>query len=184
LVLDGLEPLQNPPGPQEGRIREDDLTTKAKGMDPRSFFEFLLEQQPHLLNDVQVNVLANAGVYTRPPDSGDLAAALKVAREMSVIGVVELFDESLVAAEYFLRPAFPAIRFEYIAQNVSPGAGFQFREEVGDAIYLQLQEMNRLDGELISWACGEVRRRFRLIPDAPGKLAAFRGRRAALRRRS
>jgi len=22
LVLDGLEPLQNPPGPQEGRLRE------------------------------------------------------------------------------------------------------------------------------------------------------------------
>jgi hypothetical protein len=53
------------------------------------------------VEDVQVNVLANAWAYTRPPDSGDLAAALKVAREMSVIGVVELFDESLVAAEYF-----------------------------------------------------------------------------------
>jgi hypothetical protein len=45
----------------------------------------------------------------------------------------------------FLRPAFPAIRFEY----VSPGAGFQFRKEIGHAIYQQLQEMNRLDGELV-----------------------------------
>jgi hypothetical protein len=25
LVLDGLEPLQNPPGPQEGRVREPSL---------------------------------------------------------------------------------------------------------------------------------------------------------------
>ena len=25
LVLDGLEPLQNPPGPQEGRLREPSL---------------------------------------------------------------------------------------------------------------------------------------------------------------
>lgn len=158
----------------------DDLSRKAKEMDLRAFFGFLLEHNPHLVNDVQVNVLANGGTYTRPPDSADLAAALKVARETSVVGVVELFDESLVAAEYFLRPAFPTIRLEYVSQNVSPGAGFQLREKVGDAIYQQLQEMNRLDGELVSWASGEVRRRFGLIPDAPARLVAYRGRCATL----
>jgi hypothetical protein len=144
---------------------------------------FRSRQAPHLLNDVQVNVLANGGARTRPSDSADLAAALNVAREMSVIGVVELFDESLVAAEYFLRPAFPGIRLEYVGQNVSPRAGFQFREEVGHAIYQQLQEMNRLDGELVSWASGEVRRRFGLIPEVPARLVAFRGRCAALDQR-
>jgi hypothetical protein len=89
-----------------------------------------------------------------------------------------------VAAEYFLRPAVPAIRLEYVSQNVSPRADFQFPEKVGYAIYQQLQEMNRLDGELVSWASGEVRRRFGLIPDAPARLVAFRGRCAALDRRS
>jgi len=162
----------------------DDLSRNAKGMDARPFFDFLLEQHPHLLNDVQVNVLANAGAYTRPPDSADLAAALKVAREMAVIGAVELFDESLVTAEYFLRPAFPAIRLEYVSQNVSPGVDLQIREEVGYAIYRQLQEMNRLDRELVSWAYSEVRRRFGLVPDAPARLVAFRGRCVALERRS
>src|SRR5262249_51456961 len=137
----------------------DDVGTKAKEMDLRSFFTFMLDEQPHLLNDVQVNFLANAGAYTRPPNSGDLAAALKISREMSVIGVVELLDESLVTAEYFLRPAFPTNRLEYAPQNVSPGAGLQFREEAGDAVYLQLQRMNRLDAQLVSWASGEVRRR-------------------------
>src|SRR5262249_7746941 len=50
----------------------DDVGTKAKEMDLRSFFTFMLDEQPHLLNDVQVNFLANAGAYTRPPNSGDL----------------------------------------------------------------------------------------------------------------
>jgi hypothetical protein len=162
----------------------DDLSTKAKRMDPKSFFNFMLDQHPHLLNDAQVNVLANAGTYTRPPDSVDLAGALKLARQMSVIGVVELFDESLVTAEYFLCPAFPAISLEYVSQNVSPRAGLQFHEEVGDAIYSKLQEMNRLDAELASWASGEVHRRFGLIPDGPARLAAFRRRCGGLGQRS
>ncbi|MBZ5591251.1 MAG: hypothetical protein LAP39_03380 [Acidobacteriia bacterium] len=161
----------------------DDLSRKAQEMDARSFFDFLLENHPHLVNDVQVNVLANGAAYTRPPDSVDLAAALKVAREMSAIGVVDLFDESLVAAEYFLCPAFPGIRLEYVKQNVSPPRGPEerFREAVGDCIYQQLSKMNQLDAELVSWATGEVRRRFDLAPNALERLAAFRERCEELR---
>ena len=32
LVLDGLEPLQNPPGPQEGRLREPSLQALLRGL--------------------------------------------------------------------------------------------------------------------------------------------------------
>jgi hypothetical protein len=161
----------------------DDLSAKAKEVDAQSFFDLLLEEHPHLVNDVQVNVLANRAAYTRPPDSADLSAALKVAREMSAIAVVNLFDESLAAAEYFLHPAFPEIRLEYVSQNVSPARGTEerFREEVGDRIYQQLWKMNQLDSELVSWASGEVRRRFDLVPDAPRKLLDFRRRCAELR---
>jgi hypothetical protein len=159
----------------------DELSRKAKDMDAQSFFDFLLNGQPHMVNDAQVNILANGAAYTRPPDSGDLVAALRLAREMSAIGVVELFDESLVAAEYFLRPAFPAIRLEYVSQNVSPATQGQFRDEVGETIYRQLQKMNQFDSQLVSWAAGEVRRRFELMPDAPAKLANFRERCARLK---
>jgi hypothetical protein len=32
LILDGLEPLQNPPGPQEGRLREPALHALLRGL--------------------------------------------------------------------------------------------------------------------------------------------------------
>lgn len=161
----------------------DDLSAKAKEMDAQSFFDLLLEEHPHLVNDVQVNVLANRAAYTRPPDSADLSAALKIAREMSAIAVVNLFDESLMAAEYFLHPAFPTIRLEYVSQNVSPARGTEerFREEVGDRVYQQLRKMNQLDSELVSWASGEVRRRFELVPGAGRRLLDLRRRCAELR---
>jgi hypothetical protein len=156
----------------------DDLSAKARQMDVRSFFHLLLEEHAHLVNDVQVNILANGSAYTRPPGSADLSAALRVAREMSAIAVVDLFDESLVAAEYFLHPAFPEIRLEYISQNVSPDRTPEswFRQQVGDHIYLQLRKMNQLDAELVAWASGEVRRRFELVPSPQKRLLEFRRR--------
>ena len=161
----------------------DNLSAKAKEMDAQSFFDLLLEEHPHLVNDVQVNVLANRAAYTRPPDSADLSAALKIAREMSAIVVVNLFDESLMAAEYFLHPAFPEIRLEYVSQNVGPARGTEerFREEVGDRVYQQLRKMNQLDSELVLGASSEVRRRFELVPGAPGRLLDLRRRCAELR---
>jgi hypothetical protein len=99
---------------------------------------------------------------------------------MSVAGVVDLFDESLVAAEYFLCPAFPAIQLEYVSQNVGPKDSEPFREAVGARIYELLKKMNQLDAELVSQARAEVRRRFELVPDAPERLAAFRRRSAGL----
>jgi hypothetical protein len=158
----------------------DDLSARAKEMDLRSFLDLLIRQHPHMVNDVQVNTLANAAAYTRPPDSTDLAAGLRIVREMSVAGVVDLFDESLVAAEYFLCPAFPAIQLEYVSQNVGPKDVEPFRDAVGARIYEQLEKMNQLDGELVAQARAEVRRRFELVPDAPERLAAFRRRSAGL----
>jgi hypothetical protein len=160
----------------------DDLSARAKEMDLGSFLDLLIRKHPHLVNDVQVNILANRAAYTRPPGSADLAAAMGIAGDMSAISVVDRFDESLVAAEHFLQPAFPSIQLEYISQNVSPATapGCEFRDEVGETIYRQLEEMNQLDGELVSQARAEVRRRFGLVPDAQERLAAFRQRCAGL----
>jgi hypothetical protein len=99
---------------------------------------------------------------------------------MSVISVVDLFDESMVAAEYFLCPAFPSLQLEYVSQNVSPKDAEPFRDAVGARIYQQIEKMNQLDGELLSQARGEVRRRFELVPDAKDRLAGFRRRCAEL----
>ena len=145
------------------------------------------------VNDVQVSVIANGGAYTRPPAFTDLRAAVDVLRKMAVVGLVDMFDESLVAAEYFLRPAFPRLHFEYVKQNVAPSLSSndgdtnvqpeeQLREAIGDVLYGRLQQLNELDYHLIARTKAEVERRFALMPRREERLADFQSRCEVLRR--
>lgn len=152
-------------------------------MDARSYFEGLLQDHPHLLNDVQVCTLATRGEYTRPPIGADLRLAQEILSGISVLGVVELFDESALAAEYFLRPTFPELQFHYVRQNADPGGHAsperekeEFRRQVGDSIYGQLVRMNELDTELVACARTEVMRRWSLLPNKDARVADFRKR--------
>ena len=63
------------------------------------------------------------GLFTRPPHPDDLERASAILRNMAIPGLVEMYDESLVAAEYFLQPAFAAVTLEYIPQNISRPLG-------------------------------------------------------------
>jgi Sulfotransferase family len=155
----------------------------ARSLSARSFFEDLLEHKPYLLNDVQVCALATRGEYTRPPTSSDLRLALETMIGISVLGVVELFDESVLAAEYFLRPMFPELQFHYVKQNADPSRQLspekekeEFRSQVGDSIYGQLERMNQLDIELMAGARSEVMRRWALLPSKDARVADFRKR--------
>ncbi len=156
----------------------DDLGNLAKTADLRTFMATLIREHPQLVNDVQVNALALGGVYTRPPSAADLAVALDILRGITVPGVVDIFDESLVAAEYFLRPAFPRLQFQYVKQNVSPTDGDTtvrggLREEIGEELYRQLMKLNRLDYELLDHAKEEVMRRYEMVPDNEARRADF-----------
>jgi len=162
-----------------------DLASCARSRSASEFFDFLVAEHPHVVNDEQVNYMANGGAYTRPPTAQDLRVAMERVRQISVLGVVEMFDESAVTAEYFLRPTFPALRFEYIAQNVSasPGGGSPeegFRREIGAARYAQLERMNRLDAQLLAFTREELLRRFEMVPDRGQRLASLRERCGAL----
>ncbi len=160
-----------------------ELVGTQKRLDARSYFEGLLQDHPHLLNDVQVCTLATRGEYTRPPTESDLRLAQEILSGVSVLGVVELFDESALAAEYFLRPTFPELQFHYVRQNADPG-GYssperekeEFRRHVGDSIYGQLVRMNELDTELVACARTEVMRRWSLLPNKDARVAEFRKR--------
>jgi len=159
-----------------------ELGDLAKSMAPGAFFELLIEERPHLVNDVQVNILANGGAYTRPPSPADLDAAVATLGQISILGVVELFDQSLVAAEYFLQPAFARLQFHYVRQNASPAARSGLREEIGEGLYGHLRDMNRLDYRLLDLARQEVLRRYALVPQREERLAEFHSRCEALRR--
>jgi hypothetical protein len=164
----------------------DDLHRHARQMNMAEFLALLVRDHPQIVNDVQVNMLVNGGAYTRPPSRTDLKRALEFLRNISVAGVVDLFDQSLVGAEYFLRPAFPNLQFQYVKQNVTPTDGDtevfpeSFEEQLGPDLHSHLLKLNELDNELVEHAKEEVLRRFALVPDRGERLADFAHRCAIL----
>jgi hypothetical protein len=170
----------------------DALSLRARRTSARDFFQDLVDQSPHLVSDVQVMQLACSGAFTRPAQPDDLDRAAAVFRDMALPGLVEMFDESLVAAEYFLRPAFPALTLDYVAQNVSRPHGpmvpssEQNRQARlvrlwGGDLYEDLVRLNQFDLELFQRGENEIRRRIALVPNSGRRLAEFRTRCSRLR---
>jgi len=166
------------------RIDADDpLCRLARQDHARSFFTKLIDSAPHLVSNVQVTMLAQGGAFTRPADAPDVEAASDVVGKMAIPGLVEKFDESLVAAEYFLKPAFPRLRLDYRPQNVSRPLGASsvdrqewLRHSWGSDLYATLVQLNQCDLELCRRAEREVSRRLGLVPGADQRLVDFRTR--------
>lgn len=167
------------------------LSSRARNMSARDFLRELVNESPHIVSDIQVTQLACSGAFTRPAHSGDLERAAEIVRDMAIPGLVEMFDESLVAAEYFLRPAFPALNLEYVPRNVFrpigpnlPSSPLHRPERLvrlwGGDLYEDLVRLNQLDLELFQRAEDEIRRRIALVPKYDRRLAEFRTRCARL----
>ncbi|MGO9011013.1 MAG: sulfotransferase family 2 domain-containing protein [Bryobacteraceae bacterium] len=163
------------------------LARWARSYGPREFAMRLIDEAPHQVSDVQVMQLANGGAFTRPADEKDLERAVAVVREMAVPGLVEMFDESLAIAEYFLRPAFPTLRLEYVPQNVGDAAGYatepsrEYWEGVwGEALCGRLLRMNEMDLELVRRTKSEIQRRLARVPRAAERIADLQSRCARL----
>lgn len=163
----------------------------ALAHDEAGFVAQLIEHFPHTTTDVQINHLVNGSAFARAAGPRDLDAAIAILQDMSVPGVVELFDESLTAGEFFLRPAFPRIDFAYIAQNVSSPDGHDpsgrgdildvCRSTWGDELLETVLALNAWDLQLHKAAQDEVLRRLRMLPAHEERLAAFRERCRALK---
>lgn len=166
------------------------LAQLANAHDEAGFVAHLVDHLPHMLTDVQLNHIANGGAFARAAGPHDLERAIATLLDMSVPGVVELFDESLVAGEFFLRPAFPALDFAYVAQNVSAPDGHRptgrddqldlCRNAWGGDTFDAVLALNRWDLRLHAAAGDEVRRRLAMLPHADARLDEFRARCRAL----
>jgi hypothetical protein len=166
------------------------LAQLALAHDEAGFIAHLVEHFPHMVTDVQINHLVNGSAFARAAGPRDLDAAIAILQRMSVPGVVELFDESLTTAEFFLRPAFPRIDLAYIAQNVSAPGGYHpsGRDDIldvcrtawGEETFASALSLNSWDLLLHKAAQDEVQRRLRLLPMHDARLAAFRERCRAL----
>jgi hypothetical protein len=169
----------------------DPLSYRARRHAPREFMKQLLRDSPHLVTDVQVTQLANSGIFARPANEHELERAIQIFRDMAVPGIVERFAESLVAAEYFLKPAFPKLRLHHIPENVSrpvrpwhPRSLDEMEKNLadlwGDDVYTDLLRLNQFDTELFRQAQIEIQRRLFLLPDLQERLVDFQARCAPL----
>jgi hypothetical protein len=136
-----------------------------------------------------VTQLANGGAFLRPANERDLDRATQVFCDMALPGLVDMFNESLVAAEYFLRPSFPGIRLDHAPLNVSqPSETLPRTHKLedrlvalwGSDLYADLARLNRFDLELYHRAQSEVRRRLFLVPGLDDRLVNFQARCARL----
>jgi hypothetical protein len=166
----------------------DPLCRRARRQTPRDFLSQTLRESPHLVSDVQVTQLASGGAFVRPANERDLDRATQVFCDMALPGLVDMFSESLVAAEYFLRPSFQSIRLDHAPLNVSQPETLPRMHKLEDRLvalwgpdlYADLVRLNQFDLELYRRAQSEVRRRLFLVPGLDDRLVNFQARCARL----
>jgi hypothetical protein len=173
--------------PSDGDPMSDLANQRALG----EFTRYLIENWPWTVNDVQVNLFAN-GMVNDQPRAEDFERAIERMLEVCFLGVVDRFDESLVAGQYGLRTVFPGLICAHPAVNIS-GEGTlderiaKFREACEPAVFAELLRLNAMDFALLDRARSEVRRRFEMAPNlrespathvsaGPRLLAKLRGR--------
>jgi len=135
------------------------------------FTRHLIEEMPWTVNDVQVNLLANGIVNDQPGGVEDLEVATVRMRETSFLGVVDRFNESLVAGQHALKVLFPTLDCaqEPVNDSARPGSTLaermeDFRRACDGPVFAELLRLNAMDFELLHRARAEVRRRFDLVP--------------------
>jgi hypothetical protein len=159
------------------------ISNLARRTELRGFISELVDGFPHFACNAQVTLIANGSRFTRPPDEDDLQRAIATIRKISLPGVVCRFDESMVTAEYFLRPAFPTLQLHYRIENATRPAArsmeereHHLRQALGEDLFRELGILNELDLQLVRAAENELDRRIALIPSFAARLEAFKAR--------
>jgi hypothetical protein len=151
---------------REKPVAGDAVSEVANGSNLGEFIARMIEEMPWHVNDAQVNLLAN-GTANDPPTEEDFNRAVGAMLRTSFLGVVDRFQQSLVAGQYFLRPVFPELNCAPEAVNVSSGLENTLLERIAkvrdaceSSVYAELRRLNALDEKLLSLARAEVDRRF------------------------
>jgi hypothetical protein len=89
--------------PSEG----DPISELAARVGLGEFTAHLVREYPWMVNDVQVNMLSNGLVNDQPKGLEDLERATGRMLATSFLGVVDRFNQSLIAGQHSLRTIFP-----------------------------------------------------------------------------
>lgn len=160
---------------------------QAKQSDLTGYVRWRLGQGRHnLLCDFQTAFLSS-----NPAEGlrcADLPAATDRLEAAALAGTVERMDESLACAEPALRAHFPGLDLSYQRRNVGRDRKAtlaerldELRDELGAALYAELEERNARDFRLHAHATALLDARLAARGDAPGLLADFAARCAARR---
>jgi hypothetical protein len=125
------------------------------------FVAKLIEEMPWYIHDAQVNLLAN-GIANDIPAPGDFDRAVSRMLRTSWLGVVDRFQESLIAGEHLLRPVFPTLDCTMEVENVSSSQAGSLAEACESAVYAELTRITSGDAELVDRARAEIARRFKI----------------------
>jgi len=121
-------------------------------------------------------------------DSADLTAyhfemAMEEIKNLSLIGVVERYDESMVVFEHHLATFFPYIDLSYIRQNVSSSRDNcienrieSTKRQLGERLFEQIVDNNNYDLEVHQIANKKLDQRIAQIPNFEQKLSDFKDR--------
>lgn len=158
---------------------ESPMSIMASSANAAEFVGMLLEGYPQIVDNNQVNILANMGFYARPVSKCDLKIAWEKISSFSVCAPTDRYDDAIVAAEHFISPNFYPYRLNLASahQNISQGglSRQQFKEQIG-GLYDLLLEINQYDRRLHELSFGELERRLALIPFLENKRKSFKDR--------
>lgn len=154
---------------REKPVEGDPVSELADRLDLGGFVEHVLSRIPNWACDVQLDFLAGGNAPRQTLGKGHLERATRTILQTSFLGVVDRFEQSLAAGEFFLRPVFAGLHCAMLAVNVSKGLDGtlkerkrRLREACGERLYAELVSRNALDLELVNRARAEVERRFSL----------------------
>ncbi|WP_170132057.1 sulfotransferase family 2 domain-containing protein [Arenicella xantha] len=134
------------------------------------------------IRNMQIRYLTSNSMPQRfSPTSEYLEEAISFVEKNPLIGVVELFDESVVLfSEHFSKTEFE-IDFSYQKQNVSRARAVSREErlaelesDLGAELYARLMSANELDMQLYEFTKAAVVKRFELVDGADQKLDDLR----------
>jgi hypothetical protein len=147
----------------------------------------------------------NGHVYLAEPDEADLEESFQFLSSIPFFGIVEEFEASLRLLENMLMPIRPDFKAENAKENVTASRSASFEEKIrairrdlGEEVFYELEEANRLDIRLYKMALELFKQRLSapafaarvvfhnqecLLAQKENALAALRGQFDALRER-
>jgi hypothetical protein len=153
---------------REKPLEGDPVSELSSRLDLGAFVAQLMSRSPRWCCNVQVGFLAGWADSGQSLGRSQMEYAKRTVLQTSFLGVVDRYEESLIAGEFFLRTVFPGLRCIASTVNATNGLGGtledrkrQLRDACGARLYEELERRNVLDLELVDLARAEIERRFK-----------------------